>query len=91
MRAVYYKQFEAVAVHNQRTDMEKTVMLIVHLKGVAQQILAALPQSDTIEYATLVNCLKQRFGQTPYPSEEAGTQKPHIEVWKGSQNYAVDI
>ncbi len=60
---LYHKQFETVAAHNQWTYVEKAVALAVHLKGAARQVLAALPQSDNIEYAILVNCLEQRFGQ----------------------------
>ncbi len=48
------KQFEAATAHNQWSDMEKAVALTVHPKGAAQQMLAAMPQSDTIEYTTLV-------------------------------------
>ncbi len=60
---LYHKQFEATAAHNQWNDVKKDVALTVHLKGPALQVLAALPHSDTIEYASLVNRLEQRFGQ----------------------------
>ncbi len=60
---LYCRQFEAAAAHNRWTEIEQAVALTVHLKGAAQQVLAALPQSDTIECATLVNCLEQRLGQ----------------------------
>ncbi len=60
---LYHRQFDAAAAHNRWTEMEKAVALTVHLKGAAQQVLAALLQSYTIEYATLVNSLEQKFRQ----------------------------
>ncbi len=67
---------------------------MVHLKGAAQQVLAALPQSDTIagarstapEWHRRVCHAGQLFGadiwtKTPGPSEEVGTPEPHTEVW----------
>ncbi len=59
---LYRKQFEAAVAHNQWTEMEKAVILTAHLEGAAQRLPVALSQSDNIEYATLVNCLEQRFG-----------------------------
>ncbi len=48
-RELYHKQLEAAAAHDQWNDMEKAVAPTVHLKGTTQQVLVALPQSDTIE------------------------------------------
>ncbi len=41
-RKLYHKQSEATAAHNQCTNMEKEVALIVPPKGAAQQVLGAL-------------------------------------------------
>ncbi len=78
------KQFEATAAHNQWSNMKKSVALTMYLKRVAQQV--------TIEYATLVNCLEQRFGQkhiAPVKRWELGNhiQKPG----EGLQDYVADI
>ncbi len=54
---------ENCTIGSLKSDMTKAVALTVHLKGAAQQVLAALPQRNTIEYATVVNNMEQRFGQ----------------------------
>ncbi len=72
--------------------MEKAVALTVHLKGAAQQVLAAFHQSDTIEYATLVNCLEQRFGQKHLAPVKKRELRNHIQKsGEGLQDYAAYI
>ncbi len=77
---LYHKQFEAAAAYNQWTDMEKAIALTVHLTGAAQQVLATLPQSHTLSTSHWVTVWSRNLDKN-CPSEEAGTQEPHIEVW----------
>ncbi len=59
---LYHMQFEAAAAYSEWTDIEKAVVLTVHLKKAVQQVPIALLQSHIIEYGTQVNYLEQRFG-----------------------------
>ncbi len=60
--------------------------------GTAQQVLATLPQSDNIEYASLVNCLEQRFGQKHLAPLKRRELKNHVQkCGEGLQDYAADI
>ncbi len=89
---LYHKQFEAAAAHNQWSNAEKAVALTVHLKGTAKQVLAALPQTDNSEYATLVNCLEQRFGQRHHTPVRRWELKNHIQKsGEGLQDCEVNI
>ncbi len=64
----------------------------MHLKGPAQQMLAALPPSDTIEYVTLINCLQQRFGQRHLAIVNRRELKNRIQKsGEGLQDYEVDM
>ncbi len=72
--------------------MEKMVALIVHLKGTARQVLTALPQSDTIECATLINCFEQRFRQKHLAQVKKRELRNRIQKsGEGSQDYVADI
>ncbi len=89
---LYHKQFEAAAAHNQWNDAEKAVALTVQLQGPEQQVFVPLPQSDTIEYATLVNCLEERFGQKHLAPMKKRELKNCIQTsGEGLQDYVAQI
>ncbi len=58
----------------------------MHLKGQAQQVRAALPPSDTLKYATMVNSLEQQFRQKHLPPVKRRELKN-----EGIQDYVADI
>ncbi len=84
--AQHHKQFKAAAAHNQWSGIEKAIIITVCRKR------AALLQIDTIEYATLMNCLQQRFAQkhtAPVKREKLKNCKQKSR--KGLQDYTTDI
>ncbi len=94
MELVYgsYQQFEVTTAYNRWTYVERAIAITVHLKGVAQQVLAALHPSDIIEYVSLVICLEQRFGQKLLASMKGRKLRNRIQnSGEELQDYAADI
>ncbi len=83
---------EAAAAHNYCSEMKKAVAQTRHLQEPKQQVLAALHQSDSIEYATLVNCLEQRHGPKHLAPVKRMEFKNCVQTFgEGLQNFAADI
>ncbi len=80
---LYHKQFEAVAVHNQRNDAEKALAVTVHLKGQEQQVLIALLRSDTMRRGgnlrTVCSSLETDYRIMQQTSD--ASLKKHIQAW----------
>lgn len=60
--STYYKQFEAAATANGWTDKQKTVSLVVALRGDALNILQTVPGNQQNNYGLLVSRLEMRYG-----------------------------
>ncbi|GLV43709.1 hypothetical protein CBL_21492 [Carabus blaptoides fortunei] len=60
--STYFKQFDAAAMVNGWTDEEKTITLIISLRGEALNILQTIPDSQQKDYKYLVSRLEMTYG-----------------------------
>jgi hypothetical protein len=76
--AVFHRQFEAAAIHNDWTPREKTAHLLRVLQGQAADILHSVPVEAS--YEDTVGALQDRFGDHQLPTAYRSQLKARVQT-----------